>query len=154
MRAFGFDGTGDAQGVTLLELLVVMTIIGLMLAVVPPIVSGVLPGLEHEGAARELAAALRQARSRAITRNEPSDLYLDVEAKQYWTSTDPQPVELPPGLQLELYGAAELAPDETSGGIRFYPDGSSTGGQIVLSWDAQSYRVNVDWLLGKVQIDD
>jgi len=154
MRAIGFDATGDARGVTLLELLVVMTIIGLLLAIVPPIVSGVLPRLEHESAAREIATALRQARSRAISRNEATDLYLDVEARQYWTSTEPHPVELPPGLQLELYGAAALAPDENSGGIRFYPDGSSTGGQIVLTQDARSYRVNVDWLLGRVQVDD
>jgi general secretion pathway protein H len=148
------EATSRTKGVTLLELLVVMTIIGLLLAVAPPLLTGSLPRMAHESAARELAAALRQVRTYSITHNRTGDLYLDVEARQYWTSESPRHVDLPRQVDLALLGAASLAPSESSGGIRFYPDGSSTGGRIVLSRGERHYSVEVDWMLGKVQISD
>ena len=44
--------------------------------------------------------------------------------------------------------------DETRGGIRFFPDGSSTGGYIALADDKTEYRVKVDWLTGHISIAD
>jgi len=37
--------------------------------------------------------------------------------------------------------------------IRFYPDGSSTGGSIDLSVNGEGYRIKVDWLTGGVSLD-
>jgi len=147
-------GTGRAKGVTLLELLVVITIVGLLIAVAPPVLTGAFPRIEHENAAREIAAALREVRTRSIAHNRTGDLYIDVETRQYWTSESPRQSALPDDLVLTLYGAASLAPGETIGGIRFYPDGSSTGGRIVLSRTDMAYSIDVDWLLGRVQISD
>lgn len=143
-----------SAGVTLLELVVVMTIAGLLLMLAPPIVSGLLPRIGHEAAAREVAAALRETRLQAVARNQPVDLYVDVDAKRYWTTGGLRDRSLPSGVDIRLYGAASLAPDERSGGIRFYPDGSSTGGQITLSRGERQYRIDVDWLLGTVQVGD
>lgn len=136
----------------MLELLVVITIVGLVIAVAPPVLTGVLPRIEHESAARQIAAALRQVRVRSIAQNRAGDLYIDVETLEYWTSESPRHNALPKDLALTLYGAAGLAPGETVGGIRFYPDGSSTGGRIVLSRGERDYSIAVDWLLGRVEI--
>ena len=38
--------------------------------------------------------------------------------------------------------------------IRFFPDGSSTGGHISLIEGKTEYRVNVDWLTGRIAIED
>lgn len=37
-------------------------------------------------------------------------------------------------------------------GIRFYPDGSSTGGSVDLTYNQQTYKVNVEWVTGRVSI--
>ena len=36
--------------------------------------------------------------------------------------------------------------------IRFYPDGSSSGGTITVARDNTAYDVSVDWLLGGVRV--
>ena len=41
---------------------------------------------------------------------------------------------------------------EARGAIRFFPDGSSTGGRITLSTDRLAYLVDVDWLTGKIHL--
>ncbi len=45
-----------------------------------------------------------------------------------------------------------LAPGR--GGIRFYPDGSSTGGRVTLSLEGLQMRVDVEWLTGRVRITE
>ncbi|MCK7491838.1 MAG: hypothetical protein MZW92_09370 [Comamonadaceae bacterium] len=42
--------------------------------------------------------------------------------------------------------------DAATGNIRFFPDGSSTGGAITVSGPKLAYRVNVDWLTGAIAI--
>ncbi len=63
-----------------------------------------------------------------------------------WTS----PTNL--GLQL-LTGTAELI-DDGSGRIRFYPDGTSTGGRVTVTDAGRDYNVRIDWLTGRVTVDD
>ena len=143
-----------ATGFTLVELLVVMVIVSLLVAVLPPLVLNTMPGVELKSATRQLASALRFARSQAITRNHSVVLQLDVEDGQYWIPELKQPASLPDDLDLELFGSASEAVDHTSGGIRFYPDGSSTGGRITLARGTRSYELEVDWLLGSVTVHD
>ena len=38
--------------------------------------------------------------------------------------------------------------------IRFYSDGSSTGGRITVASGERKYLVDVDWLTGRVSIGD
>jgi general secretion pathway protein H len=48
--------------------------------------------------------------------------------------------------------AAHEAADDRVGSIRFFPDGSSTGGRISLSSGKSIHTVVVDWLTGHVRI--
>ena len=139
-------------GFTLLELLVVLAILLLMASLVPPLVSGAVPGAELKGAARELAAALRNARSQAITRNQEVIVHLNVKTRRYRITGRKQAFTLPDDLKLSVYGASSESPSAVIGGIRFFPDGSSTGGRITVAKDNQAYQVNVDWLLGRVKL--
>jgi len=141
-------------GFTLLELLVVVSVLALLVMVVPPFLLGATDRAEQKGAARELAAALRYARSQAIARNRPIALQLNVDAKHYRITDQKREFTLPPELEFKVYGAASEFPNETTGGIRFFPDGSSTGGQISVTLDDTAFAVDVDWLLGRVTILD
>ena len=55
------------QGVTLIELLTVISIVGILTAVGVPTVSHFLPGIQLNGSARVLSANLREAQERTIT---------------------------------------------------------------------------------------
>lgn len=47
----------------------------------------------------------------------------------------------------------EFGADQT-GSIRFFGDGSSTGGRITLEWGNQLRRIDVNWITGEVRISD
>ncbi len=71
------------RGFTLIEVMVVMALLALMLALVSPNFSTVVPGVSLKAAARTLAGSLRHARSRAIALNEEVALAIDVENRRY-----------------------------------------------------------------------
>ena len=48
--------------------------------------------------------------------------------------------------------AQYMISDDKVGAIRFYPDGSSTGGRITVASGERKYLVDVDWLTGRVSI--
>jgi len=140
------------RGFTLLEILVALVIGVLLVALVPPLLSGLSGGTELRGAARQLAAGLRNARNEAVTRQQEAVLTLDLERRRFGVTGDPREIALPESVALKLYTAQSELLDSATGGIRFFPDGSSTGGAITVSGPKLAYRVNVDWLTGTVAI--
>lgn len=144
--------SGGGGGFTLLELLVVLAIAGLVMTVVPPLFSGAIGGVELKDSARRLAAGLRVARSHAIGVNEEGVLSLDVEKRLFTVSGRHKSYSLPQDIDLSLITADTELTGDKSGHIRFFPDGTSTGGQIRLASERQEYVVDVDWLTGRVRI--
>ena len=140
------------HGFTLLEILIVLVIGVLLVALVPPLLSGMSGATELRGAARQLAAGLRNARNEAVVRQQEAVLTLDLERRRFGVTGDPREIALPESVALKLYTAQSELLDGTIGGIRFFPDGSSTGGSITVSGPKLAYRVNVDWLTGAVAI--
>ena len=61
---------------------------------------------------------------------------------------------LPKELDLKVYTAQTEVSSESKAAIRFYPDGSSTGGRITVASGERKYVVDVDWLTGRVSIGD
>ena len=139
------------QGFTLIELLVVMAIIGIVLTIAVPTFRQALPGAELESSSREIAALLREARSIAIRTNEASGVVFDVEESSFALAGGARQ-RLEGGLTLALTTAASEQISDSAGGIRFFPDGTSSGGRITLSGAAKVRFVVVDWLTGTVQI--
>lgn len=143
-----------ARGFSLLELLLVMAIAALMVALVPALLSGVGGSTELRGAVRQLAAGLRAARNEAVTRQHEAVLALDLAQRHFRVTGQPRPYRLPERVAIELFTAESERLDEAIGTIRFFPDGSSTGGRITLSGERVQYLVDVDWLTGRIQILD
>ncbi|MCC8998447.1 MAG: GspH/FimT family pseudopilin [Candidatus Contendobacter sp.] len=140
------------RGFTLLEILVALVIGVLLVALVPPLLSGMSDATELRGAARQLAAGLRSARNEAITRQHEAVLTLDLAQHRFGVSGDPREIKLPSGVAIKLYTAQSELISGGAGNIRFFSDGSSTGGAITVSGPKRAYRVNVDWLTGAVAI--
>ncbi len=130
----------------------VLAIGGLLLALTPPLVTAVMPGVELKAAARRTAAGLRLAREVAVAQGRDAAWLLDVEQNRYSLEGDPRAGTLPDGIELELVAAEEEMRDDAVGGIRFYPDGSSSGGRVILKRGERGYQVGVNWLTGRILI--
>lgn len=143
-----------ARGFTLIELVVVFAIAALLLALVVPTGQH---RREHDAlttGAHDIASALRLTRSRAILANQPTSFIVDVAAGFYRPAGASAAVAMPAGSHVTLYTAEDEALSDGVGAIRFYPDGSSTGGGIALSLGRERVQVLVDWLTGGVSIHD
>ena len=142
------------DGFTLIELLVVLLIMGALLSLAPAAFHRLAPGIEMKAAAREVAGQLREARSLAIRDNRETVVIFDTEAKLYRIGTGTRAHELGQALSLSLVTATSERLDDTTGRIRFFPDGTSTGGRVTLSRDERKFDITVDWLTGQVAISD
>lgn len=150
-------GAQRVEGFTLIELIIVLVIAATLMAVTPPLVRQALPGVELKSATRHVASALRYARSRAATGGEEAVVTFDLEGRTIQTEGRPRAYALPESLKLVLLTADSETEGEQLGRVRFYPDGSSTGGRVTLSLERNpEYRfaVDVDWLTGRVRVLD
>jgi general secretion pathway protein H len=142
----------DQRGFTLLELLVVLGIIGLILAFVPGFVLRGQPDFDVEVAARAVADGLRATRSAALLENREQLFALDVEERLFRTASMRAPVQIERTIELTFQTARSELLSEGIGQIRFFPDGSSTGGRIGLTLDGRHTEISVDWLTGLVAV--
>ncbi|HUA81895.1 MAG TPA: GspH/FimT family protein [Dyella sp.] len=143
----------DNGGFTLLEMLAVIILIGIAAAAVSISVAHGLASARINAAAGELAASLRATRTQAIVHQDQRIFELDARSATY-RGADKRDVRLPKGLDLSVTSAAS---DQTGGDIariRFFPDGSSTGGRITLRSGQREWHVNVSWLTGAISIFD
>lgn len=136
-------GSGDPRaGFTLIELLAVLVLAGLAMALVPPLLGkgGDRARLDHDR--RAILDLLRQARSDAIVSGRTIAFKIDAERRLYGVDRADRTLE--EGVELTVE-----TPLAHAGEIRFFADGSASGGQIDLDNPAGHDRVQVDWLTGK-----
>lgn len=140
-------------GFTLLEMLVVILLIGIAAAAVAVSVTQGLASARINADSDEIAAALRATRAQAIVQGKERHFDVDVRADTY---SDPKRkhVRLPKGLKLSITSALEDRPNQHVGRIRFFPDGSSTGGHIILRSGRRQWQINVSWLTGQIAVVD
>jgi general secretion pathway protein H len=135
-------------------MMVVLVIAAIAYAVLLSAPLGKASAADLKAAARTLASGLRQAQTTAMATRKDAVLTIDVESREYVTTLDTTPRKLPENLELKLYAAQSEVSSERRGSIRFYPDGSSTGGRITVGAGERKYLVDVDWLTGRVSINE
>ncbi len=107
-----------------------------------------------KAAARSVASGLRTAQSKALTSRRDALLTVDMESREFITTGELSPHQLPSNIDLKLFTAQSEVTSEHSGSIRFFPDGSSTGGRVTVESGERKYLVDVDWLTGRVAINE
>ncbi len=140
------------RGFTLLEVVVVMAISALVMGAVTLSLSASVSKAEVRSSGRRMAAALRYTRSQAIVSRSQQvfELIIDDDGSSYQVPGKDRIYELPSGVGVSLTTARMELTDEDAGGIRFYPDGSSTGGSITLGNDEFTQTLDIVWLTGEV----
>ncbi len=111
-------------------MIVTIAVMGLTLALLASFMKPRSHRLEMESAARDVAEAMRLARGQAIARGMP---------------VAPTMPHLPAWLAV-----VSQAPP---GGLVFAPDGTSSGGRVLLAGAGERVAVTVDWLTGRVEIN-
>ena len=134
-------------------MLVVIALIGLAAVAVSVSVTHGLASARVRAASSELAGALRATRAQAIVHSEERVFDVDTRSNSY-AGAKQRNVALPKGLKVSITSAKEDRPNDHTGRIRFFPDGSSTGGRITLTAGQREWHVNVSWLTGEVQVVD
>ncbi len=146
-------GPGHGNGFSLIELVVVLAVMGFALVLIVGYRAPWSSGLGLEGTAAELAAGLRLARSQAIVGDRPVAFALDLAGHRYRVGAE-SPRNLPASLSIGLLTVNGEKRNPTLGDIRFNPDGSSTGGRIMLADGSRRVAIGVDWLTGRVTVAD
>jgi len=139
------------RGFTLIELMVVLLLIALVIGIATGGLSKGLEKMRMRSAGHDLVAALRYTRGQAIVSGEEKKLEVDVDKRSY-QAPKRSVQELPKGLTLKLLTAASERTGTSTGAIRFFPDGSSTGGRVRLIAGEHASDVEVAWLTGEVRL--
>jgi general secretion pathway protein H len=146
------SGTASMRGFTLIELLIVLAIAAFVTALVVPRLTGATERAAVRSAARELQAALRTTRSIAMARGRPQALIIDTARGVFQQGASIG--QLPGGIHLALMTTTGDRLNAQTGGIRFFPDGTSTGGGVDVWAGNDRNQVLIDWLSGRVSIEE
>jgi general secretion pathway protein H len=144
----------QCTGFTLVEVLIVLAIMVAIIAILMPMGARQRQHAQLAAGAREVAEGLRLTRSRAILDSSPAAFLIDVRQNLFRVAGAAAPEELPSGVIATLLTRKDATNGTSVGAIRFYPDGSSTGGGVSLSAAGEAYLVRVDWLTGGISIDE
>lgn len=143
---------GQVRGFTLIEIMVVMVLIALIMGFVATSMSRSISSAEARAASRNLVASLRYTRARAIIDKQETVFQVNTEERSY-QAPGRKLVTLPEGVDVTITTARSEVTSESVSGIRFFPDGGSTGGHIELTVNDREYRVNVAWLTGESKLE-
>ena len=134
------------RGFTLFELLVVIALIGISIALVGLGVGKGLHSAHERRALSEVVHALRAARVQAIVTGQPAQTRFDLNSGRFQGPLQ-KVRQLPADMHVQLHTAEGLG-----SAFEFYPDGGSSGGNLLLTRDAQKWRIDINWLTGSVQL--
>jgi prepilin-type N-terminal cleavage/methylation domain-containing protein len=139
MSATGSAAPADAAGFTLIEMLVVLAISALVAGLVFPAVERIAGRAALVAARALVAAELAEARADALRFGRPVRVSVARDG-QGLLIADGELVALPRGINLQAVPAV----------LGFYPDGSATGGRLLLTGDALVTALELDARQGGV----
>jgi prepilin-type N-terminal cleavage/methylation domain-containing protein len=122
MRRINWIGSRRIGGVTLPELLVVVSIIALAVTIAIPVISEAVRSARVHTATDQLSVSLMAARMLAVTKQSPVEFRVAVAPENYFEYLDrndrPRKYEMPTGVQIS----------SSTDPITFRADGSVDGG--------------------------
>lgn len=136
---------------SLLEVLIVMVFIAVMAGFVTSSMTKSLRKTKIRAVSKNLLSALRYTRGQAIVKHEQKIITFNVKEKTY-KAPRKKTVQIPDEIDINVYTADSDVQDESTGSIRFFSDGSSTGGWVKLTYGDKIWQINVNWLTGEISM--
>ena len=140
-----------ARGFSLVEMVVVVALFAAIAAIGAAVVGRALPGQQLRTTARDLAADLRYTRARAIASGR-EQLFVFAPDQRRWQAADERTGRWPESLEASATTARGIGEDARTAAVRFFPDGSASGGRFVFHYGDAAWRVDVAWLTGEVTL--
>ena len=137
-------------GFTMLESLVVLALLSLVIGMASQLLRPPSGRLRLESATRSFCATLRATRSRAIATNAEVAVVIDLDRKSYASPVGGEGI-LPAEAHISLDVASTQRLSERSAAIAFFPDGTSTGGDVTLLTPDARATIGVNWLTGEAR---
>jgi prepilin-type N-terminal cleavage/methylation domain-containing protein len=144
-------------GFSLIELVIVVTLLAVMAMTVTPVFTGSFGAARAENAARDLHAELVAARERAVTHVVEYRVYFDEKENTYWVAHGPFVAKDEYAVIENIEGEIVAVPDRllisdvtgrrASRGARyiaFYPNGATDVGEVELTDERdrnRTYRI-------------
>jgi prepilin-type N-terminal cleavage/methylation domain-containing protein len=132
---------GNKSAFSLVEMLVVLTIMAMIMGISLPFASGFGKGLKIKTTSRAIVGMIRVARSSAVTLRKNYSVVFDVKKSQYWVEDDAGRVyekkyPLPSSVKFEVKGNENADPVTFEGDrITFNASGltDGPGGSVVIT---------------------
>lgn len=157
-----------SQGFTLLELVVVVTILSVVFAIALPALGDGLRRWRLQGAVREVATILKFARNQSVAGRASLQVVLDRSRNVYWLDSAESGLQstldevrekgirlyaMPAGIHLGEVAVAGATTDVDRAGIMFFPRGNATAAEIeVRDEKGRRYMISVDSMTGHARI--
>ena len=136
-----------SKGFTFIEILVVIIILALASSLVFVNVGKSISKKNTKAFAQQMISLCKKARRMALDEGIPISFNISSSQRCCWIRDKANVIEFPENMSIEGEGIAQLNEDIHT--IRFYPDGSSDGGELTLSMPtAPVYTFRVDRLTG------
>lgn len=149
-RSWKYQRRGAGAGFTLVEVLVVLAIAALAMVAVPQLIAG-LPGIRLRIAADDMVLVLKGLRDEAMRQQVTTEIVIDRATRVYRVSTRTAAQRLPEVVGAIGFTAPAIRSVSETQRIRFFADGSASGGTIRLVHGGLSQSITVDWLTGRVR---
>jgi general secretion pathway protein H len=142
------------KGFTLLELMVVLFIMVLGFSVVGVNLTSGNNATEHQRAARDIVSALRYARGMALTSHKESTVTFNLNENSYTLNNRDKVYAIPETIKVSVVTAQSQMIGQNQGSIRFFGDGSSTGGRVSLKRGESVWQIDINWLTGQIELEN
>jgi general secretion pathway protein H len=140
------------QGFTLLEMVCVLAIIALMAAVLLPIIPRETSRSRLQAYALQAATLLKSDRDAAIRHHIDVATLVDAGGRAIRAGASHATLRVPDDVRFDAVLPQTCQRQAALSTIRFFADGTSCGGTIVLTRFEAGYEVRVNWLTGRVEI--
>lgn len=150
-------------GFTLIEVLVVITLLGVMMAIAVSGFSSWSKASAHSGTAREIQTVLRQAHQRAITEGRAMCVWFDTTANTYTLYRGACDVSTKTKIagpyetgadEVRISSPVFTAPSGASAGVTYFARGTGWPGEVRVTrtGSGKVYVLKVEGLTGRVSL--
>jgi general secretion pathway protein H len=140
------------DGFTLLELLLVLGILALAGYFTMPLLNRPAGDATLTATAQKLAGAMRVARAAAIRDNIEHTLTIDLAKRRFWVDGLTGASAIPAGIAVDFVTVRAEQLAARQGRLRFFVDGSATGGNVILTAGRRVVTINLDWMTGHASL--